>query len=112
MPSSAEAFSAPAPACAAGRRQNPTTKVRLATPPPSPLEGRSSFSQGNDSGECLILPRTLTVQAEERLQQQARAHNQTEAGRKSLRERVVVVEHRIARLGPCPFTHRGRKGQA
>jgi hypothetical protein len=42
-------------------------------------------------------PRTLTVQAEERLQQQARAHNQSEAGRKSLRERVVV-EHRIARL--------------
>jgi hypothetical protein len=30
------------------------------------------------------------------LQQQARLHNQTEAGRKSLRERVV--EHRIARL--------------
>jgi hypothetical protein len=42
-------------------------------------------------------PRTLTLQAEERLQQQARAHNQTVAGRKSLRERVVV-EHRIARL--------------
>ena len=42
-------------------------------------------------------PRTVTIQAEERLQQQARAHNQTEAGRRSLRERVVV-EHRIARL--------------
>jgi len=42
-------------------------------------------------------PRTLSIQAEEVLQQQARAHNQTEAGRKSLRERVVV-EHRIARL--------------
>ena len=42
-------------------------------------------------------PRTITVQAEERLQQQARAPNPTEAGRKSLRERVVV-EHRIARL--------------
>jgi len=42
-------------------------------------------------------PRTITVQAEERLQQRARAPNPTEAGRKSLRERVVV-EHRIARL--------------
>ncbi len=42
-------------------------------------------------------PRTITIQAEEGLQQQARAHNQTEAGRRSLRERVVV-EHRIARL--------------
>ena len=41
--------------------------------------------------------RTITIQPEERLQQQARAHNQTEAGRKSLRERVVV-EHGIARL--------------
>jgi hypothetical protein len=42
-------------------------------------------------------PRTITIQAEEGLRQQARAHNQTEAGRRSLRERVVV-EHRIARL--------------
>jgi hypothetical protein len=42
-------------------------------------------------------PRTLTIQAEEDLQQRARGHNQTEAGRKSLRQRVVV-EHRIARL--------------
>jgi Transposase DDE domain len=42
-------------------------------------------------------PRTITIQAEEGLQQRARAHNQTVAGRKSLRERVVV-EHRIARL--------------
>jgi transposase len=42
-------------------------------------------------------PRTISIQAEEGLQQQARAHNQTEAGRQSLRERVVV-EHRIARL--------------
>jgi hypothetical protein len=42
-------------------------------------------------------PRTITIQAEEGLQQQARAHNPTEAGRQSLRERVVV-EHRIARL--------------
>ena len=42
-------------------------------------------------------PRTLTIQAEEGLQQRAHGHNQTEAGRKSLRQRVVV-EHRIARL--------------
>lgn len=42
-------------------------------------------------------PRTITIQAEESLQQQARVHNQTEAGRRSLRQRVVV-EHRIARL--------------
>ncbi len=42
-------------------------------------------------------PRTISIHAEEALQQQARAHNQTEAGRQSLRERVVV-EHRMARL--------------
>ena len=42
-------------------------------------------------------PRTLRIQAEEDLQQRARGHNQTEAGRKSLRQRVGV-EHRIARL--------------
>jgi hypothetical protein len=42
-------------------------------------------------------PRTLTIQAEEDLQQRARVHNQSAAGRQSLRERVVV-EHRIARL--------------
>jgi len=42
-------------------------------------------------------PRTLTIQAEEDLQQRARVHNRTAAGRKSLRQRVVV-EHRIARL--------------
>jgi hypothetical protein len=41
--------------------------------------------------------RTISISAEESLQQQACIHNQTEAGRKSLRERVVV-EHRIARL--------------
>ena len=41
--------------------------------------------------------RSINIQHEERLQQQARRHNQTEAGKKSLRERVVV-EHRIARL--------------
>ena len=42
-------------------------------------------------------PRTLAIQAEEGLQQRARVHNQTAAGRESLRQRVVV-EHRIARL--------------
>jgi len=42
-------------------------------------------------------PRTLSIQAEEDLQQRARVHNQTAAGRQSLRQRVVV-EHRIARL--------------
>ena len=41
-------------------------------------------------------PRTLTIPAEEGLPQRARAHHPTAAGRKSLRERVVV-EHRIAR---------------
>ena len=42
-------------------------------------------------------PRSINIQHEERLQQQARAHNQTEAGKKTLQQRVVV-EHRIARL--------------
>jgi len=42
-------------------------------------------------------PRTIAIQAEEGLQQQARVHNQTAAGGQSLRQRVVV-EHRIARL--------------
>jgi hypothetical protein len=42
-------------------------------------------------------PRSVSIQAEEGLQQQARLHNQTEAGRESLRDRVVV-EHGIARL--------------
>jgi hypothetical protein len=41
--------------------------------------------------------RSISIQPEERLQQQARAYNQTEAGKKMLRQRVVV-EHRIARL--------------
>src|SRR5260370_30180213 len=41
-------------------------------------------------------PRSISIQAAERLQQQASAHNQTEAGRQSLRQRVVV-EHRIGR---------------
>jgi Transposase DDE domain/Transposase domain (DUF772) len=42
-------------------------------------------------------PRSINIQHEERLQQQARGHNQTAAGKKILRQRVVV-EHRIARL--------------
>jgi len=42
-------------------------------------------------------PRPIMIQAEEDLQQRARAHNRTAAGRQSLRQRVVV-EHRIARL--------------
>ena len=41
--------------------------------------------------------RSISIQPEERLQQQARAHNQTQAGKQILRERVVV-EHGIARL--------------
>lgn len=41
--------------------------------------------------------RRISIQPEERLQQQARVHNQTEAGKKMLRQRVVV-EHGIARL--------------
>src|SRR6266446_3176654 len=41
--------------------------------------------------------RSINIQHEERLQQQARSHNQTEAGKKSLRQRVVV-EHRLGRL--------------
>jgi hypothetical protein len=42
-------------------------------------------------------PRSINIQHEERLQQQARSHNQTEVGKKTLQQRVVV-EHRIARL--------------
>jgi len=41
--------------------------------------------------------RSISIQPEERLQQQARSYNKTEAGKKSLRQRVVV-EHGIARL--------------
>jgi len=48
--------------------------------------------------------RTLAIQAEEGLQQRAREHNQTEAGRQSLRQRVVV-EHRIARLVQLGVRH-------
>src|SRR5207249_3121066 len=42
-------------------------------------------------------PRSINIQHEERLQQQARSYNKTETGKKTLRERVVV-EHGIARL--------------
>jgi hypothetical protein len=42
-------------------------------------------------------PRSINIQHEERLQQLARCHNQTEVGKRSLRQRVVV-EHGIARL--------------
>jgi hypothetical protein len=42
-------------------------------------------------------PRSINIQYEERLQQLARCHNQTEVGKKTLRQRVVV-EHGIARL--------------
>lgn len=41
--------------------------------------------------------RSISIQPEERLQQQARLHNQTSEGKEILRARVVV-EHRIARL--------------
>ena len=49
-------------------------------------------------------PRSVSIQAEEALQQQACAHNQTEAGRRSLPERVVV-EHRISRLVQLGIRH-------
>ena len=48
--------------------------------------------------------RTISIQPDERLQQQARAHNQTEAGKQRLRERVVV-EHGIARLVRLGIRH-------
>jgi Transposase DDE domain/Transposase domain (DUF772) len=59
-----------------------------ATCQPCPLRSRCVRGKG---------PRTIAIQAEEDLQQRARVHNRTEAGRQSLRQRVVV-EHRIARL--------------
>jgi transposase len=66
--------------------------------------GRFMFADATCQSCCLrsqcttgTRGRTIGIQPEERLQQQARAHNQTEAGRRSLRQRVVV-EHRIARL--------------
>ena len=62
--------------------------------PPSRLAGHVPYARSASKGEG---QRSISIQAEEGLQQQARLHNQTEAGRKSLRERVVV-EHRIARL--------------
>src|ERR1019366_5362479 len=56
-------------------------------------------------------PRTLAIQAEEDLQQRARMHNQSEAGRKTLRQRVVV-EHRIARLVQLGIRQSGYFGGA
>jgi transposase len=72
----------------AGEDQGGRFQFATATCQDCPLRAQCVRGQG---------PRTISIQAEEALQQQARAHNQTEAGRKSLRERVVV-EHRLARL--------------
>ena len=72
----------------AGEGQGRRFEFAAATCQCCPLRAQCVRGQG---------PRTISIQAEEALQQQARAHNQTEAGRKSLRERVVV-EHRLARL--------------
>lgn len=84
--------------CPAGQTTNDYRSVRegpgghfqfaAATCQDCPLRAQCVRGQG---------PRTISIQAEEALQQQARAHNQTEVGRKSLRQRVVV-EHRLARL--------------
>jgi hypothetical protein len=72
----------------AGEGQGGHFQFAAATCQDCPLRAQCVRGQG---------PRTISIQAEEALQQKARAHNQTEAGRKSLRERVVV-EHRLARL--------------
>jgi hypothetical protein len=72
----------------AGEGQGGRFVFAAATCQACPLRGQCVRGQG---------PRSLSIQAEEALQQQARLHNHTEAGRRSLRERVVV-EHRIARL--------------
>jgi hypothetical protein len=72
----------------AGEGEGGRFQFAAATCQSCPLRAQCVSGQG---------PRTISIQAEEALQQQARAHNQTEAGRKSLRERVVV-EHRLARL--------------
>jgi len=66
--------------------------------------GRFVFAEA-DCQTCLLRSqcvrgagaRSINIQREERLQQQVCAHNQTDVGRKILRQRVVV-EHRIARL--------------
>ena len=72
----------------AGEGQGGRFQFAAATCQTCPLHAQCVRGQG---------PRTISIQAEEALQQQARAHNQTEVGRKSLRARVVV-EHRLARL--------------
>lgn len=66
--------------------------------------GRFVFAQADCQGcplrgQCVRGdgPRSINIQHEERLQQQARVYNQTDVGKKTLRQRVVV-EHRIARL--------------
>ena len=72
----------------AGEDQGGRFQFAAATCQSCPLREQCVRGQG---------PRTISIQAEEALQQQARAHNQTEAGRKTLQQRVVV-EHRLARL--------------
>jgi hypothetical protein len=71
-----------------GKGQGGRFEFAAATCQDCPLRAQCVRGQG---------ARTISIQAEEALQQQARAYNQTEAGQKSLRERVVV-EHRLARL--------------
>lgn len=72
----------------AGEGQGGRFQFAAATCQACPLRAQCVRGQG---------PRTISIHAEEALQQQARAHNHTEAGRKTLRQRVVV-EHRLARL--------------
>ena len=68
-------------------------------------DGAKVFAFGRVCSSCALreqctksaLGRTLQVHPQERLLQKARAYQQTEDGRKRLRERVVV-EHALARL--------------
>jgi hypothetical protein len=68
-------------------------------------EGAKVFAFGRICSSCPLREpctksaqgRTLQVHPQERLLQEARAHQQSEEGRKRLRERVVV-EHALARL--------------
>lgn len=68
-------------------------------------DGAKVFAFGRICSSCplreqctkSVLGRTLQVHPQERLLQEARAHQQSEDGRKHLRERVVV-EHALARL--------------
>lgn len=76
-----------------------SSKYQLST------QGAKVFTFGRVCSCCLLreqctksaLGRTLRVHPQERLLQEARAYQQTEDGRKRLRERVVV-EHALARL--------------